>query len=36
MFLSVVLRGALCLRLVPLMKVDEGFNELTTDRGGLN
>ena len=33
MFLSVVLIGALFLRLIPLTKLDEGFTELPTDPG---
>ena len=33
MFLSVVLLGALFLRLVPLRTLDESFTELPTDRG---
>ena len=36
MFLSMVLIGALFLRLLPLTKLDEGFTELPTDRGVLD
>ena len=35
MFLSLVLIRASFLRLVPLMKLDEGFTELPTDQGSL-